>query len=403
MAEALKPRDAKDVESAVQWALAEGKALEVTGRGSMHALGRPNQSDLTLDLSGLTGVTLYEPEELVLSAKAGTPLAEIEALVREKGQQLAFEPMDYGPIFGGPTGRGSLGGALAANLSGPRRIKAGAARDHFLGVSAVSGRGETFKSGGRVVKNVTGYDLCKVLAGSFGTLAVMTDMTIKTLPRPETEETVLLVGLDDVRANAAMTAAMTSACDVSAAAHLPAGVATAFEGLNTAATVLRLEGFAPSVRHRKSALIEVLKPFGLPEFLDESCSRALWLSVRDVKPFWADASDAGPPLWRIATAPSHGSALAAMLPRGAQWFYDWAGGLIWTVLPASDDGGAAAVRRTTAALGGHATLVRAPVAVRAAVDVFEPQNGALAGVSKRVKNSFDPKGVLNPGRMWAGV
>jgi glycolate oxidase FAD binding subunit len=231
----------------------------------------------------------------------------------------------------------------------------------------------------------------------------MTEVTIKTLPRPETEETVLLVGLDDVRANAAMTAALTSACDVSAAAHLPAGVATAFEGLNGAATALRLEGFAPSVRHRKSALIEVLKSFGSPEILDESRSRALWLGVRDVKPFRADTSDTERPLWRISTAPSRGGALAAMLPRGARWFCDWAGGLIWAALPASDDGGAAAVRRATAALGGHATLVRASVAVRAAVDVFEPQSGAVAGVSKRVKDSFDPKGVLNPGRMWAGV
>ena len=235
MTDALKARDAKDVEDAVRWALAEGKPLEIVGRGSKRTLGRPSQSDLTLDLSGLCGVTLYEPEELVLSAKAGTPLAEIEALVEQRGQQLAFEPMDYGPVLGGPRGAGSLGGALAANLSGPRRIKAGAARDHFLGFSAVSGRAETFKSGGRVVKNVTGYDLCKLLAGSFGTLAAMTEVTIKTLPRPETEATVLILGLDDVRANSAMSAAMASSCDVSGAAHLPAGVAGHLAGLGAPA------------------------------------------------------------------------------------------------------------------------------------------------------------------------
>src|SRR5213079_2674156 len=180
---------------------------------------------LTLDLSGLSGVTLYEPEELVLSAKAGTPLAEIEALVESKGQQLAFEPMDYGLVLGQPAGAGSLGGAIAANLSGPRRIKSGAARDHFLGFSAVSGRGETFKSGGRVVKNVTGYDLCKLMAGSWGTLAVMTELTIKVLPRPETEQTLLIRGLEPGQAITAMTAAMGSSCDVSGAAHLPAEVA----------------------------------------------------------------------------------------------------------------------------------------------------------------------------------
>src|ERR1700760_4182913 len=195
MSDVLKPRDAQDVAAAIQWALGQSKTLDLTGAGSKRELGRPTQTDAALDLSVLTGVTLYEPEELVLSAKAGTPIAEIEALVAERGQQLDFEPMDYGPLLGLDGGLGSLGGALAANLSGPRRIKAGAARDHFLGVSAVSGRGEAFKSGGRGVKNVTGYDLRKLLAGAWGTLAAMTDVTVKTLPRAETEQTVLVFGL----------------------------------------------------------------------------------------------------------------------------------------------------------------------------------------------------------------
>src|SRR5262245_60737517 len=267
MADALKPRDAKDVEAAVQWALAEGKAVELVGQGSKRAIGRPAQTDLTLDLSALAGVTLYEPEELVLSAKAGTPLKDIEALVAAKGQQLAFEPMDYGAILGGTAGRGTIGGALAADLSGPRRIKAGAARDHFLGVTAVSGRGETFKSGGRVVKNVTGYDLCKLIAGSWGTLAAMTEVTIKTMPRPETEETLLVRGLEPARAVAAMTAAIGSSCDVSGAAHLPAGVAARvpsgeIAGAGGAVTALRLEGVAPSVAHRKRTLEALMRPFG---------------------------------------------------------------------------------------------------------------------------------------------
>jgi len=405
MTDALRPRDAKDVQDAVKWALSEGKTLEVMGRGSKRALGRPSQSDLTLDLSGLSAVTLYEPEELVLSAKAGTPIAEIEALVAQKNQQLEFEPMDYGPLFGGAPDAGSLGGALAANLSGPRRIKSGAARDHFLGVSAISGRGEAFKSGGRVVKNVTGYDLCKVLAGSFGTLAAMTDVTIKTLPKPETEESVVVAGLDDVRASEAMSAAMASSCDVSAAAHLPGNIEMSLDGLHVmeSATAFRLEGVAPSVRHRTASLTELLKPFGRVDHAGESHSRVLWKSVRDTKPFWASTPMGDWPLWRVSTAPTRGHELAAMLPERAQWFYDWAGGLIWIATPPSDDAGAGALRRACAKTGGHATLVRAPASVRAAVDVFEPQSGALAGVSKRVKESFDPKGVLNPGRMWAGV
>src|SRR5262245_52803618 len=267
MTDTLKPRDGKDVENAVQWALAEGKSLEIAGRGTKRAIGRPAQTDLTLDLSALTGVTLYEPEELVLTARAGTPIAEIEALVASNGQQLAFEPMDYAPLLGAVAGGGTVGGVLAANLSGPRRIKAGAARDHFLGLTAVSGRGETFRSGGRVVKNVTGYDLCKLLAGSWGTLAALTEVTVKTLPRPETEATVAVAGLDDAAAIQAMTAAMGSSCDVSGAAHLPVAVAASTPlaqaaGGGRALTLLRLEGVAPSVAHRQAALIAIVKPFG---------------------------------------------------------------------------------------------------------------------------------------------
>ena len=407
---ALKPRDISDVEAAVQWALAEGKALELIGQGSKRALGRPAQTDVTLDLSGLSGITLYEPEELVLSAKAGTPLAEIEALVASKGQQLAFEPMDYEPILGADAGRGTIGGALAVNLSGPRRIKAGAARDHFLGLTAISGRGETFKSGGRVVKNVTGYDLCKLIAGSWGTLAAMTDVTIKTLPRPETEKTVLIHGLEPVRAIAALTAAMASACEPSAAAHLPAEVAarvpvSGVARAGSSVTALRLEGVAPSVEHRRGTLQALMAAFGELTSVGELVSRAFWRAVRDATPFAASRDDGQRPLWRISTAPSRGAELAAMVARQseAQFLFDWAGGLIWVALASSDDAGAGVVRGAVAACGGHATLVRAPVSLRAAIEVFQPQDAAVAALTKRVKDNFDPKGVLNPGRMWAGV
>jgi len=403
MTDTLNPRDAKDVEDAIRFAVSEEKALEIIGQGSKRAIGRPSQTDLTLDLSGLTGITLYEPEELVLSAKAGTPLAEVEALVAKHGQQLAFEPMDYGPLMGRVAGEGTIGGVLAANLSGPRRIKAGAARDHFLGATAVTGRGETIKTGGRVVKNVTGYDLCKLFAGSWGTLAVMTDITIKTLPRAETEATVVAIGLDDARAIAAMAAAMGSSCDVSAAAHLPDHVASRFDGLPgaDAATALRLEGFAPSVAHRKQTLAALLNPFGPVAILGEPESRAVWTGVRQAKPFTVEG-ELERPLWRISTTPSRAAEIAGFISPGAQMFYDWAGGLVWIAMPTPEPD-AAAIRDAVTATGGHATLIRAPAAVRAAVDVFPPQDQGMAALTKRVKDSFDPKGVLNPGRMWAGI
>lgn len=407
MTDTLKARDRKDIEDAIAWALGAGKTLDVVGRGSKLAIGRPSQSDATLDISAFTGVTLYEPEELVLSALAGTPIVEIEALVARQGQELAFEPMDYGPVLGGAVNAGTIGGVLAANLSGPRRIKAGAARDHFLGFTAVSGRGETFKSGGRVVKNVTGYDLCKLLAGSFGTLAVMTDVTIKTLPRAETEATVMVLDLNADRAVAAMSAAMGSSCDVSGAAHLPAPIASRFEGLGAgpdrSVTAMRIEGVRPSVAHRKDALAALLKPFGATDMLDERESRALWRNVRDARAFMSVAPGSDRTLWRLSTAPSEAVRVAAMISPDAEIFYDWAGGLIWIAMPAADDGGAGAVGRAASLVGGHATLIRAPAAVRAKVDVFPKQDSGVAALTKRVKDSFDPKGILNPGRMWAGV
>jgi glycolate oxidase FAD binding subunit len=404
MTDILKPRDAQEVEDAVRWALGNDKALEVAGQGSKRSLGRPSQTDLTLDLSGLSGITLYEPAELVLSARAGTPLAEVEALLDKNNQALAFEPMDYGPLLGGEAGQGTIGGTIAANLSGPRRIKAGAARDHFLGVTAVTGRAETIKSGGRVVKNVTGYDMCKVLAGSWGTLAAMTDVTIKVLPKAETEATVIVEGLDDARASAAMAAAMGSSCDVSAAAHLPDHVASHFDGLPKAeaATALRLEGVTPSVKHRKETLAALMKGFGPVALLDEKESCALWRSVRQVKPF-ATAQARNRPLWRISTAPSKGHEIAAAITPAAQMFYDWAGGLIWAAMPFADEPDAVSIRSAVKSIGGHATLVRASASLRASLDVFEPEATGLATLSKRVKEGFDPKGVLNHGRMWAGV
>jgi glycolate oxidase FAD binding subunit len=404
MTDTVKPRNAREVEETVRFALGHDKALEVMGRGSKRAIGRPSQTDMTLDLSALAGITLYEPEELVLSAQAGTPIAAIEALLEQHSQELAFEPMDYGPLLGAAANAGTIGGVLAANLSGPRRLKAGAARDHFLGVTAVTGRGETIKSGGRVVKNVTGYDLCKVLAGSHGTLVAMTDVTVKVLPKAETEATLLVHGLDDAQAAAAMATAMGSPFDVSGAAHIPDHVASRFDALPgaSAATALRLEGFAPSVAHRSTALRDLMKPYGEHALLDAAASRALWRSIRDVKAF-ADPDIVNRPLWRISTAPGQGHRIAAQITPAAQMIYDWAGGLIWVAMPFADEPDAKAIRAAVAACGGHATLVRASAAVRAAVEVFDPQDKAVAALTRRVKDSFDPKGVLNPGRMWAGV
>jgi glycolate oxidase FAD binding subunit len=403
--ENLKPRNGAEVEQAIRWALAGGKTLELVGHGSKRAIGCPAQTDATLDLSGLAGVMLYEPEELVLSAKAGTALAEIEALLASKDQHLPFEPIDYGPLFGQESGRGTIGGALAANVSGPRRIRAGAARDHLLGIVAVSGRGETFRSGGRVVKNVTGYDLCKLMAGSWGTLAALTDVTIKVLPRPPGEATLLAFGLDDAAAAAAMAKAMGSPAGVSGAAHLPDYVTSRFNGLAgaEAVTALRIEGIVEGIADAIAGLRNAVPPFASGVALDEVESRALWRAIRDVRPFWPGTDTGDRALWRVSTAPSKGFEIARKISPAAHLFHDWAGGLLWIAPPAAPDCRAGEIRAAVAASGGHATLVRAPAAVRASVGAFAPEAGALAALTRRVKQGFDPQGVLNPGRMWAGV
>jgi len=383
MAGTIKPRDAGELRQAVEWALNEGVTLDVRGTGSKLDLGKPMRCDQTLDLSGLSGIVDYAPEELVVTLRAGTPMREVEALLAQRNQMLAFEPPDLGPLLGREPGEGTLVGTIMGNFAGPRRLSAGAARDHLLGFSGVNGRGEAFKSGGRVMKNVTGYDLSKLLAGSWGTLAVLDEVSVKVLPAPDQTRTLLLHGFDDVAAVTAMCAAMGSPHEVSGAAHV------------SERTALRVEGVAPSVEARVKGLRDLF-PGAEMEELGTLESRAFWREVRDAVPLGADADDA---VWRISCAPTDGPAVVARIKAAqpfAKTFYDWSGGLIWLALPATDDAEHGLVR---AGLAGHATLIRAPQSVRATVPVFQPQPLALAALSARVKESFDPHGVLNPGRM----
>jgi glycolate oxidase FAD binding subunit len=407
MGDLYRPDDADQVRDLIAWAVAEEEPLEIVGAGTKRGLGRPTQTTRSLDLSGLTGILLYEAEELVLSARAGTTLAEIEAVLADNGQELAFEPPDFGPLFGTPAAAQTIGGVIACNLGGPRRIKAGAARDHFLGLNGVTGRGDAIKAGGRVVKNVTGYDICKLMAGSYGTLAALTEVTVKVLPRGEKTRTVLVYGLDPSAAVTAMAAALGSAHEVSAAAHLPASVAARsavgyVADPATAVTAVRVEGPAPSVAHRCAALRDLLGAHGAVEELHGTNSRAFWREVGGVAAFAATpdaATDTA--LWRISVAPTAAPAVASALD--GEILFDWGGGLLWAAVAPGDDAAVAAVRAAVADSGGHATLWRAPEAVRAAVDVFQPPETPLAGLTRRVKHSFDPHGVLNPGRMYAGV
>ena len=408
MTSVLRPESAEAVLDAVRWAVADEIPLEIFGHGSKRGIGRPVQAEYGLDLSGLVGVTLYEPEELVISLKAGTPMASVERLLKDHNQMLAFEPMEFGPLFGVVRGRGTIGGALAANASGPRRIRAGAARDHILGVKAVSGRGEAFKSGGRVVKNVTGYDLSKGLAGSWGTLAIVTEATFKVLPRPEASATLIIAGLDDENAVAALCRVMGTPYEASGAAHLPEKMVSevpdaSFATGGRSATLIRLEGIKTSIDYRLDKLRAMLGKLGPLGLLEGDASEALWRAVRDAEAFGATSH----PLWRVSVAPNTGPSLVAAIRESApiRHFYDWSGGLVWIeVAGGALDGLARELRIAIAAAGGgHATLMRGTPALRAAIAPFEPQPEPLAALSRRLKEQFDPRGILNPGRMVAGA
>jgi glycolate oxidase FAD binding subunit len=390
----FSPTDERQLAEIVAAAMAREEPLELVAGGSKRRLGRPAQAPHVLDLSGFAGIRQYEPAELVMTAGAATPLAEIETALDGAGQMLAFEPADWRGLLGTAEAGQTLGGVIACNLAGPRRIRQGAARDHLLGFHGVSGRGEAFKAGGRVVKNVTGYDLCKLMAGSYGTLAALTEVSVKVLPRPEATRTVTIGGLEDGVALRAMIGAINSSHELSGAAHLPAGAALG----GAALTALRVEGPVPSVEARATALAKELGSFGSIAVLSDEPALALWRSIRDVLPF---APLADRVVWRVSVAPTAASGIVAALSRGLDFrhFYDWGGGLVWLAVAGAEDGGAAAIRASLAG-GGHATLIRAPDALRAAVPVFQPAPSAIAALTARVKDSFDPRRILNRGRMY---
>ncbi|MEA2857563.1 MAG: glycolate oxidase binding subunit [Methylobacteriaceae bacterium] len=391
------PASEAEAADTIAAAHAAKRPLGIEGGGTRAALGRAAQVEATLSTKALAGITLYEPAELVIAAKAGTPLAEIEATLAARGQMLPFEPMDHRALLG-TQGEPTIGGITACNISGPRRIQAGACRDHLIGVRFVNGRGDVVKSGGRVMKNVTGLDLVKLNCGAYGTLGLLTEVTYKVLPKPEIAGTLALFGLDDARAIEAMSRALGSPFEVSGAAHLSAGIG----GGEKSRTLLRIENFASSVDYRLREIQKLLAPFGDGlRFIEEEAD-ALWCDIRDCR-FFAEPRDRA--VWRISTAPTRAPSLVARLTSelDLRHFYDWSGGLIWLSVPENDDAGARTIRAALATSGGHATLVRGSPDLRSRIDVFEPLAAPLMKITAGIKVSFDPDAILNPGRMYAGI
>jgi len=412
-----KPADEHGVRDVIRKVADVGATMEIVGGGTKRGVGRPAQNAMMLSTENLRGITLYEPTELVISARAGTPVRAIETELAKHNQQLPFEPIDLGRIASGParddeTHEPTIGSVFATNMSGARRVYSGAARDHLLGIRAVTGHGDIFKSGGRVMKNVTGYDLCKTMAGSWGTLSVLTEVTMKVLPKPEETRTLIICGLADEMANEVLCAAMSTPFEVSGSVHMQKGMATRLDHaklggvdatlakvMGDSITALRIENVSSSVAYRMEQLKRRFGAFGDILELDNTPSLVFWRKLQDLE-FLQVGEGA---VWRISTAPRSGHRIVRMvsefMPCNA--VYDWSGGLVWMEVPEVSDGGAAEIRRVVATVGGHATLVHASPAVRSAVDVFQPLEDGLSRLSKALKMTYDPKGVLNPGRMYA--
>jgi glycolate oxidase FAD binding subunit len=362
-----------DTEDAIGGIIRDAKApLRIFGGGT-RPIWQAGGEDLST--SALTGVTLHDPGALTLVAWAGTPVQEVEKTLAAHDQRLAFEPMDHRPLLGG-TGEPTIGGVMAANVSGPRRVAVGAARDFCLGVRFVDGNGTVISNGGRVMKNVTGYDLVKLMCGSFGRLGVLTEVSLKVLPRPETTATLTIDGLSPAEAVAAMSAAFGTPFEVTGAAYVT--------GDQRARTCLRLEGFADSVTYRMGALSDALARFGSHhDILEAGDSTDVWTSIRDVHALASLPGD----IWRLSVRPSHAPDLIARLPDGARYQLDWGGGLIWAVVSEGCD-----LRATLAPYNGHATRLRGS---DAHIPTFEPEPEPLAALTDGLREKFDPRRLLN--------
>jgi glycolate oxidase FAD binding subunit len=373
----------------ISQAHAHGTRLELVGGGTKRTFGDPVAADAMLDLSGLSGIDFYEPEELVIKVRAGTSLAEIAGVLAVKKQHLAFEPPDYAAFFGNPLTTGTIGGIVACNLAGPRRIQAGAPRDAILGVEGVNGRGEAFKGGGRTVKNVTGYDIPKLMTGSFGVLAALTSVTLKVLPAPPYEVTLVLPGLDDANATELLADLLGTPADLSAAAHLG--------GTREAAplTALRLEGFREPVAAREAELKSRLRGKSDIRTIADDESRDFWRRLRDLTSFSGYPDEC---IWRLMLPGTRAARVVNAV--GGEAIYDWGGSMVFIRTRAGNaEEHAWTLRTMVGEAGGNACLLRAPPALRQQVGTFQPRAKALSELEERVRRMFDPKGILNPGKL----
>ena len=400
----LKPNSREEISLIIQECYKKNIPIEVSCLQSKRSIGRNFQTEKTLDLSNYKGIIEYKPEELYIKVKAGTSIKEIKAELDKHNQQLAFEPNDFGLIFKGKYDEGSIGGVISCNFSGPRRFKVGSARDHVLGFQGINGRGEIIKSGGTVVKNVTGYDLSKILSGSFGTLTVLTEISIKVLPKPASSKTLVIKNPHLLKTLNYLNDALSSSSDPSGGVFYPEYFSNHFTfndlTYNGPLTAIRIEGANESIDHRINNLRRELK-LNDEEILilEPEQSRILWEKTRALEVFSKMKSN----LLRIVIPPSEAFEVIKQIKTyDPKYFVDWGGSLIWLQLDKVNFKILNDIRTIVNKAFGYLTVIKIEEDLKASIDIFSI-DPVRYKISEKLKKSFDPKRILNPGKMYSGI
>jgi len=408
----LFPKNEKELAEIIKKFYKSNYPIEVLGSGSKRQIGKQLQCTKTISLSKLDGIIEYLPEELYIKIKAGTNIEKIESELKKNKQELAFEPIDFGYLFLGKSNYGTAGGQVACNISGPRRFKSGSIRDHILGFRAVNGRGEIIKSGGTVVKNVTGYDLSKLICGSYGTLVALTEITFKVLPLAEESKTLVIHDLTIDSSPHYLEKAISSSNEVSGASFLPIdpickncemNIENTFK-LNDleykgSLTAIRVEGSKQSINERVENLKKELNILNFKvSILETFQSEILWRKIKNLEFFSKTKNN----IFRISIPPSECAKLIYELPNMFKYFLDWGGALIWMEACKLSEKKFESIRTKVVKHNGYISMIKNSNQLPFVEDVFTI-NSARFNISQNIKKSFDPKGILNPGKMYTGI
>ncbi len=400
----LKPLSEREISEIVKSCFKKNIPLEIQGLGTKKKIGRNFQSEKTLDLSKHSGIIEYQPEELYIKVKSGTPIDLIKKELKKNNQQLAFEPTDFGPLFSGSNNEGTIGGVVSCNFAGPRRFKVGSARDHILGFRGINGRGEIIKSGGTVVKNVTGYDLSKVASGSFGTLMVFSEISIKVLPIAESNKTLIIDNNDLKSSLDYLNKSLSSSSDPSGAVFYPKIFRNQFT-LNDltvfgSITAIRIEGSINSIDHRINKLTKDLRVESRKlDILAPEQSKIFWDDTRRLKVF----SNLDKNLFRVVVPPSTTFNLLNDLSTfNIKYFVDWGGNLIWLQIDSINPKELRELRDIVKKFNGYLTIIKVSDDLKGLIDIFTI-NEIKYQITEKIKKSFDPKRILNPGKMYIGI